>query len=556
MSASSKKQLRKEQNAQMMTERQKKEQAEARKLKVMTVVFTVVIIAIVATFLVTQLTNAISRNGLIEKNTTALTVGEHKLSSVVMNYYLYDAISAEYNNYSNTYGEAVSYYYTSIGLDLTKPLDQQKYKNDEYATWADYYWAEAVKNAKADYAVYDAAMAANFTLPEESLASIDANLQNMELYGMIYGYSSADQYMRTFYGNGASTKSYRQYSIVSATAAAYYSDHLAGLSYDDAAIRGYEETRFNNYSEYTIFSYYLKCSDFLTGGTKGDDGKITYTEEEKAAAREAAREASEILAAATTEEDLNTAIGNLPFNAELEADKKPTCSKSTNAHTSLVAEYADWLGAADRKEGDAKAFPYTSKTTNEDGTTSEVTEGYYILMFVSRNDNLKPLANVRHILIAFEGGTTDSNGKTVYSDAEKAAAKEKAEALLAQWKEGEATEESFIALVKDNTDDEGSKETGGLYEDIHKKSNYVTNFLNWCIADEREPGQTGIVETEYGYHIMYYSSHDEVTYRDYMITQDLKSEAMEAWYNGIVDAATVTEGNKKYINLDLVFSAA
>jgi parvulin-like peptidyl-prolyl isomerase len=165
------------------------------------------------------------------------------------------------------------------------------------------------------------------------------------------------------------------------------------------------------------------------------------------------------------------------------------------------------------------------------------------------------MANVRHLLVAFEGGTTDSNGKTVYTDAEKAAAKEKADKLLKEWMEGDATEESFAALATEHTDDDGSKENGGLYEDINEDTTFVEPFLNWALADHK-PGDTEIVETEYGYHIMYYSSTDELTYRDALISTTLKNTDIENWYNGIVDAATVKEGDTSKLRLDLVLTSA
>jgi len=117
------------------------------------------------------------------------------------------------------------------------------------------------------------------------------------------------------------------------------------------------------------------------------------------------------------------------------------------------------------------------------------------------------VSSVRHILIAPEGGQTDEEtGETTYSDKELAAAKKKAEKLLKEWKKGEATEESFAALVNENTDDTGSAETGGLYEGITPTSNYVENFLKWSVDMSRKTGDTDIVETEFGYHIMYFVS--------------------------------------------------
>ena len=34
----------------------------------------------------------------------------------------------------------------------------------------------------------------------------------------------------------------------------------------------------------------------------------------------------------------------------------------------------------------------------------------------------------------------------------------------------------------------------------------MENFLNWSVDMIRQPGDTGIVESTYGYHIMYYVS--------------------------------------------------
>ena len=556
MSASSKKQLRKEQNAQMMTERQKQAQAEAKQLKVLTVVFSVIIIAIAAAFLITQVVSGISRSGVVEKSTIALTVNEHKLNSVVMNYYLHDAISTEYNNAYNTYSDYTASYFKSMGLDLSKPLDEQEYAGEAYETWADYYKAIAIENAKGDYALYDLAMAdESYKLSEDAEAGIANTMAYMQLYAQFSGASSVDMYLRSMYGNGSTEKSYEEYTRISTIARDYYSAHMDSLTYTDADLRDYEADRYNNYSSYNFQSYYLNHTSFLEGGTQGEDGKTTYSDAETEAARDAAHKAAQQLTEATTVEELDKAIAELSINAE--KTEKPTSTANTNVmHTSLNKEYADWLGAADRKEGDVSLFPNKSTTTDADGKTVEVVNGYYVLMYVSTNHNLEKLANVRHILFNFEGGTTDDNGNTTYSPKEKEAAKAKAEDLLKKWKDGEATEESFIALVHDNTGDEGSKETGGLYEDIHRDSNYEQNFLDWAIVAERKAGDTGIVETSYGYHVMYYVGDDELTYRDYMIQNELISNDMESWHEGILEKATVTEGNFSKVDLDLVYSPA
>ena len=115
------------------------------------------------------------------------------------------------------------------------------------------------------------------------------------------------------------------------------------------------------------------------------------------------------------------------------------------------------------------------------------------------------VSSVRHILIEPEGGTKSEDGKTtVYSDQEWAACLAEAERVLDEWKSGEATVETFAEFVTKYTDDDGSKSTGGLYEGVMKDGTYMEEFQNWAIDVNRVPGETGLVKTAYGYHIMYF----------------------------------------------------
>lgn len=80
-----------------------------------------------------------------------------------------------------------------------------------------------------------------------------------------------------------------------------------------------------------------------------------------------------------------------------------------------------------------------------------------------------------------------------------------AEAVLDEWKSGDATEESFAELANTYSEDGGSNTTGGLYTGITADASYVENFLAWCMDESRQVGDTGIVQTEYGYHVMYFA---------------------------------------------------
>ena len=113
---------------------------------------------------------------------------------------------------------------------------------------------------------------------------------------------------------------------------------------------------------------------------------------------------------------------------------------------------------------------------------------------------------VRHILIQPEQDSTDESGNAIASEAAWAAAKTEAERILKEWRAGEATEETFAKLANTYSTDGGSNTTGGLYEDVNADVSFVANFKNWAIDENRQPGDVEIVETEYGYHIMYFVS--------------------------------------------------
>ena len=138
------------------------------------------------------------------------------------------------------------------------------------------------------------------------------------------------------------------------------------------------------------------------------------------------------------------------------------------------------------------------------------------------------MASVRHILLRPKNGTKSEDGKTmVYSDEEWAACLDKAEKLLKTWKEGEATEKTFADLAAANTEDTASISVGGLYEGVSDEGKYVPEFEAWAVDASRKVGDTGIIRTDHGYHIMYYvSGTPEHLYYTKILLQNDRLEAM------------------------------
>lgn len=100
--------------------------------------------------------------------------------------------------------------------------------------------------------------------------------------------------------------------------------------------------------------------------------------------------------------------------------------------------------------------------------------------------------NTSHILIM----TVDDSNNAL-SDEEKAAAKAKAEGLLARALAGE----DFATLAKENSEDSGTAENGGVYV-CYDDGYTVEEYIKATKALEVGKINATLVETSYGYHII------------------------------------------------------
>ena len=540
MSASKKKKLRSE-NTAKLTERQIAEQKEAKKIKLYSIIFAVVLVAMVVVAIVVGVNRSIEASGVHEKNTVAATVGEHQISNAELSYYYIDYV----NNYANTYGS----YLSLFGIDPSVALDKQVIDEETGETWADNFISEAASSVQAIYALADAAEAEGFTLPQEQQDQVDIMSNNLDSYASIYGYSNTDAFLKAQYGNGASKEGYMEYYQRNLLASAYQTNHQENLTYTDDQIREADNADPVKYSSYSFAQYHIPVSKFLTGGTTDESGNTTYTAEE----REAAIAAAKIAIAPLTDSEINTvdalneAIAAMEINAGTEAS---STVYTDQASTGINSYLSGWVTAENREPGDVTCIEIPGTVKDENGEDLETITAFYVVLFTGKNDNEVELVNVRHILVSFEG---DAQEDGTYSEEVKEAARASAEEILNEWKSGDATEDSFAALANEKSTDTGSNTNGGLYEDVYP-GQMVTAFNDWCFDSARKSGDTGIVETTYGYHVLYYVGTTGQTYRDYQIVNELISSDMEAWSQELLESYTVTMGDTSYMRKDIVLS--
>ena len=547
MSSSKKKQLRKE---QYMTERQNTAAQEAKKLRGYTLTFFIVIALVLSIFVAAIAINPVKN--VVYKNTDAITVGDYTLSSADVNYYYIDTVT-NYVNQNSTY--------ISLIIDVTKPLNEQVVNEETGATWADTFMESAKQSIKSTYALYDMAVKAGHQMTDSQKQSFDSTISTYQLFAAYYGNNYLTAYLRAMYGPGASEESYRNYLEVSAMANSYLSAHSESLEFSAEDLINFQKDAPYKYNSYTFATYYMNANTFLSGGTTDDKGNTTYTDEEKATALKAAENAANLLAGGTYSDvaAFDMAIKELPVNQD------KTNVSSTKHEDVLFREmttiFQDWMiGKVEtededaeptfeiRKEGDVTVIPYTTGTGD-----SAVVNGYYVVRYEGVNTNEFAMKNVRHLLVKFEGGKTDSTtGVTSYTEQEQAAAKEEAEGILADWiAAGDLSEESFAELAKKHSDD--NAEAGGLYEDIYP-GQMVTAFEDWCYDAERKVGDYGIVKTEYGYHIMFFVGDSETTFRDFMLTNALRNEEMDKWHAELTADIELTVLTIKHVEMDLILN--
>ena len=97
----------------------------------------------------------------------------------------------------------------------------------------------------------------------------------------------------------------------------------------------------------------------------------------------------------------------------------------------------------------------------------------------------------------------------------------------------------------------GSVENGGLYEDIYP-GKMVDEFDAWCFDPARQPGDTGIVKTSYGYHIMYFSSTGEHAYWYVRAEEDYLNELSVSVLQEVAAKFEATESEQNAAIVDIM----
>ncbi|MBR0352295.1 MAG: peptidylprolyl isomerase [Oscillospiraceae bacterium] len=464
--------------------------------------------------------------GLIYRCTTALKINDKSYSPAELNYFY----GNEYISVARTYGSYASYFgYT--GLDTSagiSSLKNQAYPSDEYANYKEFFLDAAKKTILANQPLYDYAVENGVSLSDKEIAEIDSSFASLEQSVLAGGWKSLDNYFASSYGNGVTVKVARECQLFLALAQKGYEHASEQFEYTDEELAAYYDSLEGESDKYNYWYYYLAAETVESEPDADGNTTSSVTDETLAAAQQKADNIVNAFNARIPEDGIEgDSVCEAYFNSAISSQVSAECTAMKNTSASSVnSDYKDWVTDGQRSFGDITVV------ANSSGT------GYNLVVFGSHDDNHYPTVSVRHILIK---AAEDENGS--FTDEAVAEAEAKAEEILAQWKAGEATEESFAALAEEFSEDGGSNTNGGLYENIYK-GQMVDSFDEFCFAGHKY-GDTAIVTATSGNyagaHIIYYVGEGEL-YSNYIARQDMLEEDVSAWYDSLKAGYELKEG--------------
>ncbi len=403
----------------------------------------------------------------------------------------------QYQDFVNTYAQNLA----SYGLNVEMPLREQETSDGQ--NWFDYMVGLTETNLKEVLYLAEKATAEGMKLDESYHKQIDDIFADIKAQAE-QSKVSEEEYIHVLYGQGVSKEDIRKGLELSMLATQYYTKVIDSRTYTDDEINEYFQ---DNSVDFLTVDY--KYYNFTPNVTEDMTAEQAQTEYDKVKAY------AERLSKATSPESFDRILTDI---------LKERGTTDTNIQTAIEDsvlvgnvydedfEISTWAFSSDAKLNSTKIY------------TNGNNRGVYMLTKLAYRDEGET-RSVRHILISSNSYETDEQ------------AKKKAEEVLAEYNKGEKTAESFGKLAKKYSEDPGSVNTGGLYEQF-SKGTMVEEFENWSFDKQRKQGDTGIVKTNHGYHIMYFEEVGEPVWKGEVILS-LKDSAYNALFNELKETYKV-----------------
>ena len=398
-------------------------------------------VALVAVIAIVIGTVLVVRNlGVALHGTTAVSTTSRQMDKATLTYY--------FNEYLSDYVNERLYYIEAgyLNLNLKKDLNDQTY--DGTNSWYSYFADKAKANVRRDMLLCELATKDGVALTEAELAAI------------------AKQ--------AADTKP---------------SDHGTGLTEEDVRLCLEQQALAEKYLAQKSDSLYGDETDWDEFYADNKDTYITvdylYAEIQPVIDSSEEQTAYDAL--------LEKALSSKDPKVFTDTVKKILIDHADTSEETAAAKVADLLQSNQTKiaDSDLSDWMFDKETALYDTYIDETTSSCKLYMMSRlQGQDKADTVTYRNILIPVV-------------DEDIATAKATADDLLAQWKSGDATAESFTALALEHSKDTTSLKTDGVYENVF--NGRMDDVINdWLFDEARKPGDTAVLELAGSCQVVYY----------------------------------------------------
>lgn len=286
-----------------------------------------------------------------EKDTVVATAGEESLTNSELQVYYWQGVNDFYNY--------ISYYMdtSTLGLDLSQPLDQQFYNEEEGITWQQHFLDSALSTWHRYASLSNLAKSEGFQMTEDVLAQLNDIPNQLEEMAVAYGYASAADMLTEDMGAACDMDGYMRFMTTNFYVSQYMESKSAQLMPTMEELETYyaenEEAVMamgieNDGSVYVDVRHILFTPESET--LNEETGEMVLTEEDW---EECRQQAQDLLDQWLTGDCTEESFADLAAQFTQDPGSQSTGGLYTNVTVGQMVEpFEDWCFDESRKTGD------------------------------------------------------------------------------------------------------------------------------------------------------------------------------------------------------------
>lgn len=440
--------------------------------------------------------------GYVNRNVTAMEVGEEKISISEYNYYFISYMNLFVSNHADN----LSLYGIS--------LNNGELEIEE--SWQEFFHNQTKNYIHQLVVMSRLAEKSGITLDAENEALITSYLERLRQSASNKNMSTK-KYLNEIYGAGT-TEEIVEKEMRNLYLANTYTKQLENkieITEDD--LQAYYNENSEDFMEADVRLFFLKA----------EYDENSSEDEIKQAIASVKKEAEALLADITDE---NSFVEVVDQYAGKDSDSDNNDSSTTlyqhlyrNQLGETDSELAEWIFDSSRISGDKAVLRYAN--------------GYAIAFLITpaaRNENLS--VNLRNILVDDStvekvSALGDFPGKTPAKLTEN---------IQEAFQKGDQTESSFAELAKRYSADTSTSSDGGMLKGVSEGDLNHSAIDSWAFAEERKTGDITVVQQESVYQILYFCSYGEECWKSqvrYALTQSRLTDEIKT----IISGTNITE---------------